>query len=72
VVDILALEEALAELEQAYPQQCRIVELKFFAGFTNEEVARVLDVTERTVERGWRMAKAQLLLRLGQPGEQAS
>lgn len=65
-VDLLALEEALAGLERDFPEQSRIVELKFFGGLTNEETARVLGVGLHTVEREWRMAKAELRLRLGE------
>jgi RNA polymerase sigma factor (TIGR02999 family) len=67
-VDILALEAALADLERTYPKLCRIVELKFFAGLTNEQTAELLNVTTRTIERDWRMAKAELLLRLRDTG----
>lgn len=65
VVDALALEEALSDLERGYPQQARIVELRYFAGLGLEETAGVLGVSTRTVEREWRMAKAELKLRLG-------
>lgn len=68
VVDLLALEEALYGLEQDYPDQCRVVELKFFGGLTNEEAAAVMGVSVRTVEREWRMAKAELKLRLAEDG----
>lgn len=63
-VDMLALEEALAGLEASYPQQCRIVELKFFCGLTNEQIALAIGAPLRTVEREWRMAKAELRLRM--------
>jgi RNA polymerase sigma factor (sigma-70 family) len=42
------------------PRKAQIVEMKFFGGLTNEEVAEVLRVTTRTVEREWRNAKAWL------------
>jgi len=42
------------------PRKAHIVEMKFFGGLTNEEVAEVLKVTSRTVEREWRKAKAWL------------
>jgi RNA polymerase sigma factor (TIGR02999 family) len=58
--DILLVHEALTKLEQANPQQAKIVELKFFGGLTNEEVAEHLSIAERTVYRQWVCAKARL------------
>jgi RNA polymerase sigma factor (TIGR02999 family) len=63
-VDILALNEALDELAAFDPQQCRLVELKFFAGLTIEEAAEALGISTTTVEREWAMAKAWLYQRL--------
>jgi RNA polymerase sigma factor (TIGR02999 family) len=57
---VLLIDEALARLEEEDPESARIIMLKFFAGLTNKEVARMLDVTERTVERQWAYAKASL------------
>ena len=65
VVDALALEEAMEKLERLDPEQCRVVELRYFAGLSVEESAAVLGVSDRTVKREWRMARAQLLLWLG-------
>jgi RNA polymerase sigma factor (sigma-70 family) len=45
---------------QLNPIHSQIVELRFFGGLTNEEVAEVLDVSGRTVQREWRMARAWL------------
>lgn len=59
-VDILALEEALERLAEIDPRKSRTVELRFFGGLSNHEVATVLDTSEPTVERDWRMAKAWL------------
>ena len=58
--DIIRIHEALNKLEQANPQQAKIVELKFFGGLTNEEVAKNLGIGERTVYRQWVCAKARL------------
>lgn len=58
--DLLLIHEALSKLEQVHPQQAKIVELKFFGGLTNEEVAQHLGVAERTVYRQWVCAKARL------------
>ena len=64
-VDLLALEEALGELQALDPAKARIVELRFFAGLSLEETADVLGVSPATVTRGWRMAKAWLYRRIG-------
>jgi RNA polymerase sigma factor (TIGR02999 family) len=58
---VLLVDEALARLEQKNPELARIVTLKFFGGLTNEEVAELLQVNERTVRRQWTFAKAWLL-----------
>jgi len=55
---VLLIDEALEKLQAEDPEKARIVMLKFFGGLTNLEVARSLDVTERTVERQWAFAKA--------------
>jgi RNA polymerase sigma factor (TIGR02999 family) len=60
VADVIALDNALKDLSEMDPRKCQIVEMKFFGGLTNEEVAEVLKVTSRTVEREWRKAKAWL------------
>ena len=57
---ILLVNEALERLEVEDPESARIVMLKFFGGLTNQEVAKILGVTERTVERDWAYAKACL------------
>jgi len=67
-VDLVELDEALDRLREQSERQVRVVELRFFAGLTHEEIARVLDVSERTVEREWRMARAWLLVALGEKG----
>ena len=64
--DLLALESALERLETMDPELARIVELRFFAGATNEETAQSLDVSTRTVERGWKTAQAFLRAEIGE------
>jgi RNA polymerase sigma factor (TIGR02999 family) len=54
---ILHVDRALTELAQSNPRQARIVELRFFAGMTEEEIAGLLDVSSRTVKRDWMAAK---------------
>lgn len=63
-VDVILLDEALGRLAGFDPVQARIVEMRFFAGLTNEEVAEVLGVSEATVKREWRTAKAWLAAQL--------
>ena len=60
VADVLAVDEALERLAAHDPDQLRLVELRFFAGLTVEETARVLGRSPRTVKREWRLAKAWL------------
>jgi len=58
--EILALDDALQELAQLDERQCRIVELRFFSGMSEEETGQVLGISARTVKRDWRVAKAWL------------
>ncbi len=59
-VDVVALDEALSHLEKLDPRQAKVVELKYFSGLTNEEVAHALEVSSATVRSDWTMAKAWL------------
>lgn len=63
-VDLLFLDSALKELAEFDPVQARVVELKFFGGLTNEEAAEVLGVSDSTIKREWRMARAWLAAKL--------
>jgi RNA polymerase sigma factor (TIGR02999 family) len=63
-VDLLVLDGALDELERLDRALRRIVDLRFFAGFTVAETAAALGVSEPTVKRGWRLARAWLTARL--------
>ena len=60
-IDVLALDSALERLAGMDERQCRIVELRFFAGLTIPETAHVLEIGLATVNREWRTAKAWLL-----------
>ena len=62
--ELLALDEALEELEKFDAQKAKIVELRYFGGLSVEETAEVLGVSEITVKRHWRLAKAWLYDRL--------
>lgn len=59
--DIEDFNEALTRLESIDPERARIVEQRFFAGLTVEEIAAVTGVSESTVKRQWRVARAWLL-----------
>jgi RNA polymerase sigma-70 factor, ECF subfamily len=59
-VDVLALHDALSKLGELDPRQSEIVEMRFFAGLTVEEIAKVLDISEATVKREWATAKMWL------------
>jgi RNA polymerase sigma-70 factor, ECF subfamily len=59
-VDLLALDDALAKLAALDPRAARIVELKFFGGLREADVAEVLGVSASTVRDDWRMARAWL------------
>jgi RNA polymerase sigma factor (TIGR02999 family) len=65
--EVLALEDALGDLEQAEPRQARVVELRFFGGLDVAETATVLEVSEATVTRDWRAARAWLSSELHRP-----
>ena len=62
--DVIALDEALTELERSDPRKARVVMLHHFAGLTLEETAAALDVSLPTVEREWRFARALLYTQL--------
>jgi RNA polymerase sigma factor (TIGR02999 family) len=65
--DLVALDEALKGLAEVDPRKSQVVELRFFGGLSVKEVAEVLNVSEETVMRDWRLAKVWLLRELG-PG----
>ena len=58
--ELLALDEALYKLEKQDARQCRIVEMRFFGGYSMEEVAEFLEITESTANQEWAMAQAWL------------
>lgn len=63
-MQVVALEDALTLLAKLDERKCRIVELKFYGGLTNEEAAEALDISVETVKRDWRFARAWLLREL--------
>lgn len=60
VAELIALDDALAELARLSPRQCRTVELRYFGGLSVTETAEVLQVSTDTVTRDWNQAKAWL------------
>ena len=70
-VDLVALDDALRALESLDQRQSQIVEMRFFGGLSEEEVAEVLHVSPRTVRSDWSMAKAWLLRELSNRDDDA-
>jgi RNA polymerase sigma factor (TIGR02999 family) len=62
--DMIALDEVLTKLERADPRAARVVELRFFGGLSEEEVAQVIGVSAITVKRDWKVARAWLIGKL--------
>jgi len=60
VIDLLALDEALKRLAEFAPEMARAVELRFFAGLSMDEVADILEMPKRTLERRWEATRAWL------------
>jgi RNA polymerase sigma-70 factor (ECF subfamily) len=65
--DLVALDLALGKLGEIDERKSRVVEMKFFAGMTGQEIAEVLSISDATVERDWKMARAWLINSLGTP-----
>ena len=63
--DLLALDEAMERLAALSPRQSRVVELRYFGGLTEDEMANVLSVSPRTVRNDWALARAWLYRELG-------
>jgi RNA polymerase sigma factor (TIGR02999 family) len=61
---LLQLDGALAELKAASPERAEIVTLRFFVGLSEAEIASILDLSERTVQRQWSYARAWLFTRI--------
>ena len=63
--ELIALNDALDELNIAEPRKAQIVELRYFGGLSVVETAAVLNVSEGTVTRDWRLARGWLLAEVG-------
>jgi RNA polymerase sigma factor (TIGR02999 family) len=59
--ELIALDDALTALAEIDPRKARVIELRFFGGLSVEETAEVLKVSQDTVMRDWRLARAWLL-----------
>lgn len=66
-VDLVALDDALKDLEALEPRQAKIIEMRFFGGLTVEEIADLQEISPRTVKRDWHMARIWLARRIDPP-----
>jgi RNA polymerase sigma factor (TIGR02999 family) len=67
--EVASIDEALTRLAAANPRQARVVELRYFGGLSVEQIARILEVSPRSVKRDWSLARIALVrhLRPGAP-----
>lgn len=65
---LIAVDEALGKFESVSPERARLVEMRFFAGLSVEETAHALGLSERTIKRQWRFAKAWLFREMSGKG----
>jgi RNA polymerase sigma-70 factor, ECF subfamily len=66
--DVVSLDEALRELERIYPRAAKVVELRYFGGYTDTEVVEALGVSTATVRRDWEFARSWLFKQMqGKP-----
>jgi RNA polymerase sigma factor (TIGR02999 family) len=66
-VDLLALDEALGELERRWPDKAKLVKLRYFAGLTIPEASQAMNVSHATAERHWKFARTWLYSKLNTP-----
>jgi DNA-directed RNA polymerase specialized sigma24 family protein len=69
-LDFIDLDAALDELGRLNPRQAQLVELRYFGGLENSEIATILGVSEPTLVRDWRIARVWLFDRLHSPARQ--
>jgi len=70
-IDVILLDESLRELERLDPRAAKVVELRYFGGYTDREVVEALGVSLATVRREWEFARSWLFDRMqgkGKPG----
>lgn len=63
-LDMMALDQSLSEFEQLYPRPAQVVELRYFVGLSEVQIAEVVQISERQVRRDWAFAKAWLHAKL--------
>ena len=68
--DLLALSEALDQLGEFEPRKAQVVEMRYFGGLNNSEIANALDISLATVKRDWDLAKMWLLHKLTDGGDE--
>jgi RNA polymerase sigma factor (TIGR02999 family) len=68
LTDVIAIDEALTQLEATDPRKAKVVTLRYFAGLSVEETAGALNVSPATVKNEWMFARAWLFRALGSPG----
>ena len=68
-LDLLLLDESLSELERIEPRAAKVVELRYFGGYTDKEVVEVLGVSLATVRRDWEYARSWLFRRMQGQGD---
>ena len=64
-MEMIALDAALTRLSKLDPRLAQLVEMRYFGGLDEDEIAHLLGVTDRTLRRDWRRARAFLLTQLG-------
>jgi RNA polymerase sigma factor (sigma-70 family) len=67
LTDVIAIDEALTQLEAIEPRKAKVVALRYFAGLSVEEIAGALNVSPATVKNEWTFARAWLFRVLGSP-----
>jgi RNA polymerase sigma factor (TIGR02999 family) len=60
-IEVLALHDALTTLEGVDPRQAKVVELRYFGGFSVDEIGEILEISPRSVKRHWALARIWLL-----------
>jgi RNA polymerase sigma factor (TIGR02999 family) len=65
--EVLALHDALTTLERVDPRQAKVVELRYFGGFSVAEIGDLLDMSPRSVKRHWALARIWLLKQMKKP-----
>jgi RNA polymerase sigma-70 factor (ECF subfamily) len=69
--EVLALHDALTTLEGVDPGQAKVVELRYFGGFSVEEIGEILEMSPRTVKRHWALARIWLMKQMQNPRDPA-